>query len=269
MSDLDDRVGALLIQKLLINKHQLTKALEFQAKLNERNYMPLGEIMIQLGFISRSNLVEVLKEQTNMRKAVEQVSPPPPPPTTTVPANFKLSIIKPNLNSSNLNITNKNNQTQNSVQVAEENINWNGPKISNKIYSEKAKHKPIGEILVEKGFINREQLTQALQYQSVLPPTHYKPIGEIMVELKYVTREQLNTALGIQPPVSNNSLGEILKQLGMIDASQLAIVLMQQHSIGGKYVPVGELLVQHGFISKEQLNQALEEQKKRNNKTNL
>lgn len=249
MSELDSKIGYLMVKKGMINIHQLTQALELQAKLNTQNHLLLGEILIQMGFATKNNVTEILVEQKRLRK----VDPIP------LPINYKLSIVKPNKTILKTEIEKKSSETP----IVEEYINRSSPKISNSIYSEKSKHKPIGEILLEKSLINREQLSQALQYQSVLPPTHYKPVGEVLVELKFISRENLNLALGVQSPVSNNSLGEILKQFGLIDASKLAIVLTQQHSSTSS-IPVGELLLQHGFITKEQLNRALEEQRRRN-----
>jgi hypothetical protein len=227
-----ERIGDLLIRKGLLNHSQLTQALEFQAKLSEDHYMPIGEILISFGFIRRNTLNEILIEQNNLRKPPP---PPPPPPKTAMPGPPP----PPPINRVSM-------PNQSSAQA-----------------QERAKHKPIGEILIEKGFIDRSTISKALQYQAVLPPTHHKPIGEILIELGNITREQLDHALGIQPPVKPNLLGEILKQLGIIDDSMLAMVLSLQHSSSGKPVPVGELLVQHGFISRAQLDQGLEEQRRR------
>lgn len=263
MSDTDIRLGALLMKKKMINYQQLTQALEFQAKLISSNRMPLGEVLIQFGFINRNTLVETLKEQEKLKKDDDlqnQINSETESP-------FSKSqgfVVKPSFNLMNKANTPPPPPPPPPAQVDVSPASKTGPRISDNMYSDRSRHRPIGEILVEKEFINRAQLTHALQYQSVLPPIHYKPIGEVLIDLKYITREQLNTVLGIQPPVNTNALGEILKQLGMIDASQLSIVLMQQYSVGGKPVLIGELLIQHGFITKEQLNLALEEQKKRN-----
>jgi uncharacterized protein (DUF433 family) len=230
-----EKLGEILIKKGLINHKQLTEALEYQARLNETNYMPLGEIIVKLGYITKEQLLSVLDIQKKIN------IPPPPPTSTLIPPPPPPKISEKKLTSPLLSVNTKNTKMLNKPT---ENIN-----------------KPIGEILIEKGFIQRFQLTKALEYQESLPKTHFKPIGEILIDLNYITRDQLNEALGIQAPKNNNSLGEILKQLGLIDESQLAIVLMQQHSIGDKKVLLGELLVQHGFITKEQLNKALEIQK--------
>lgn len=265
------RLGDLLIKKGYLNFAQLTEALEFQSKLSEKNYMPIGEILISFGFISKEKLMEVLKEQDVLRN----VSPPPPPPPK-IPAPPPPAPVNKGSQSPPPPpppTVPKKDQPVPPPQPVPKPVPqfipgtpFSAQKPSSggaSIGQERPRQKPIGEILIEKGFIERYQLSKGLEYQSVLPPTHYKPIGEILIELNYIRRDQLNEALGLQPPRPKNSLGEILKQLGIIDDTQLAIVLMQQHSIGGKPVPIGELLVQHGFITKAQLDLALEEQKRR------
>ena len=81
MSNAVSQIGQLLISKGYIDLIQLTMALEFQAKLNQSNYMQLGEILITLNFITREQLEEILKKQSNLRNIeVKPAIPPPPPP---------------------------------------------------------------------------------------------------------------------------------------------------------------------------------------------
>ncbi len=49
--------------------------------------------------------------------------------------------------------------------------------------------KPLGEALVEKGYISQQQLVQALEYQS--EKGRRKLVGEILVELNFVTEQQV------------------------------------------------------------------------------
>ncbi|MGB9722018.1 MAG: hypothetical protein ACPL28_11145 [bacterium] len=56
------RVGELLVKSGLINEDQLKKALDIQKEKNKR----LGEILIELGYISLSELVWILSEQASM-----------------------------------------------------------------------------------------------------------------------------------------------------------------------------------------------------------
>ena len=56
------------------------------------------------------------------------------------------------------------------------------------------RYRKLGEILVEKGFITREELEKALEIQKQLK----KPLGEVLVELGYITEDQLLEALSEQ-----------------------------------------------------------------------
>jgi len=116
------------------------------------------------------------------------------------------------------------------------------------------KRKPIGQILIEKGFITHQQLNYALRYQSTLFYDDYKPIGEILIELNYVTKEQVNECLGSQQEINPNSLEFVLKEFGFLNNAQLAMVLSRKYSLEGKHsIPTAELLVKNGFITKEEL----------------
>lgn len=59
---------------------------------------------------------------------------------------------------------------------------------------ERAKYKRIGEILLEKGLITKDQLNRALEHQRLTK----KALGEVLVELGYVTWEELTEALAEQ-----------------------------------------------------------------------
>ncbi|XQT35174.1 general secretion pathway protein E (Type II traffic warden ATPase)(Cholera toxin secretion protein EpsE) [Thermotoga neapolitana DSM 4359] len=56
------------------------------------------------------------------------------------------------------------------------------------------RYRKLGEILVERGFITREELERALEIQKQLK----KPLGEVLVELGYITEDQLLDALSEQ-----------------------------------------------------------------------
>lgn len=59
---------------------------------------------------------------------------------------------------------------------------------------ERTKYKRIGEILLEKGLITKDQLNKALEHQRLTK----KALGEVLVELGYVTWEELTEALAEQ-----------------------------------------------------------------------
>ena len=47
---------------------------------------------------------------------------------------------------------------------------------------------PIGELLLKLGYINRAQLTEALEFQQRLPPGSYQRLGEIFVSFGYINQ---------------------------------------------------------------------------------
>ena len=55
-------------------------------------------------------------------------------------------------------------------------------------------HKQLGELLVERGVINHEQLQIALDYQK----EHGRLFGEVLVELKFATEKDIAQALTCQ-----------------------------------------------------------------------
>jgi len=59
---------------------------------------------------------------------------------------------------------------------------------------DRVRYRRIGEVLLEKGIITKEQLNRALEHQRITK----KPLGETLVELGYVTWEELTEALAEQ-----------------------------------------------------------------------
>lgn len=62
------RIGEILIQHKKITLEQLGIALDEQA----RNNIPIGRILIDKGFISENELVELLSLQKNIAKLLEE-----------------------------------------------------------------------------------------------------------------------------------------------------------------------------------------------------
>lgn len=56
------------------------------------------------------------------------------------------------------------------------------------------RYRKLGEILLEKGFITREELDKALEIQK----EKKKPLGEVLIETGYITEDQLLEALSEQ-----------------------------------------------------------------------
>jgi type IV pilus assembly protein PilB len=84
-------------------------------------------------------------------------------------------------------------------------------------------------------------------------------VGELLVKLGFLDDGQLERALAVQKEQKNyKPLGEICKELGFISGHQLRDILSRYQ----KQILLGELLSKMGVVSDEQLNQALQEQKR-------
>ncbi len=108
----------------------------------------------------------------------------------------------------------------------------------------------LGELLIREGFMSAEQLEQALSVQK--KRERYKPLGEICIELKFISKAQLRRTLRIYR--KNIRIGDLLVNLGMITMDQLKEALKTQKLKGGK---LGEVLVAMGFITEASLVNAL------------
>jgi hypothetical protein len=121
-----EKIGKLLVREGMINEDQLEKALIKQAQ--QTIYRPLGEILRELGFVSKTSLHDVL---LRYRKQI-----------------------------------------------------------------------PLGELLLKMGAISDYQLAQALKVQE----STRKKVGQILVERGFVTRARLVDAICIQLGISGIDL---------------------------------------------------------------
>jgi chromosome segregation ATPase len=115
----------------------------------------------------------------------------------------------------------------------------------------------IGSFIVEKGLITEEQLERALEEQQATG----RLLGEILVERFSVTREALESALETQR-AANEAAGTQEDSYANAAVRELQAML---DAWGGEAEPpkkpIGQIFVERGFISSEQLEDALEEQK--------
>jgi hypothetical protein len=145
----------------------------------------------------------------------------------------------------------------------------------------------IGALFIERGLITEEQLQRALELQA----TDGGRLGEIIVAEFGVSRVELASALAEQwaevertvrteeaqtledvetsheplPPSSEDGqivptrrpLGEIFVERGLVSEDQVEAALVEQRQSGGK---LGEILVEHGVLSRLDLAGALADQ---------
>lgn len=121
----------------------------------------------------------------------------------------------------------------------------------------------VGEILVEKGVVTREQIEDAISLKD-------KRIGEILVKIGATTREQIEKAASLK----EKRIGEILVEMGVINQKQLEETIKTQIRIGEVLIEtgiateqqikedpafrtrIGEILVERGVATKEQVEKA-------------
>jgi type IV pilus assembly protein PilB len=108
----------------------------------------------------------------------------------------------------------------------------------------------LGELLLEDAHITREQLEEALRIQST--QESYVPLGQILVNRGYLTRAKLTELL--RRHRKSARLGELLVRAGHITAEQLDTALAKQASMRQ---PLGNTLIALGYVTEETLREAL------------
>jgi adenylate cyclase len=119
-----------------------------------------------------------------------------------------------------------------------------------------APSKPFGQLLVELGFVTEYQVQEALALQSLTG----NRVGEALMSLGYITRNQLQRALsmalgrGQQVALDRPPIGEVLVGLKYVSADDIDAALEQQKKDGRR---LGEILVEKGVCSYQQVYEAL------------
>jgi len=108
----------------------------------------------------------------------------------------------------------------------------------------------IVELLVKRGFLNEGQLEKAMTVQRELK--RYKPLGEICKELGFISGRELRDILSrYQKQIF---LGELLCKMGVISEDQLNEAIEEQKRTGEK---LGKILVRMGTLTSLALVDAL------------
>jgi len=94
----------------------------------------------------------------------------------------------------------------------------------------------IGEILIALGYVKNQDISWAVERQKELDKKgSHKLIGELLMARKLITKEQLNTGLAIQQE-KGGLIGEILVALGYVEEADIALALTSQY--GFPYLPL-------------------------------
>jgi type IV pilus assembly protein PilB len=111
----------------------------------------------------------------------------------------------------------------------------------------KRNKRKVGEILLTQGYINQQQLDHALEQHS----TTGISLGTVLVKLGFIDEDTLNAVLGKQLELSyRKRIGDLLVDQGYITGDQLKNGLAQQKAMG---LPLGKCLVKLGYIEETKL----------------
>ena len=115
---------------------------------------------------------------------------------------------------------------------------------------------PLGELLIKQGLIDVSGLDDAVEVQAT---DREAPIGQILVEQAVIDLEEVEEAIVAQPVRVRDGkrlrLGEILVEAGLATQDQIAQALDEQKKRRGKRL--GQVLVEAGIVSESGLAQTL------------
>ncbi len=115
--------------------------------------------------------------------------------------------------------------------------------------------KPLGQLLVQHGYLHPEDLEEALRRQRLDPPDHRHALGRICVEMGFLSRERLELILDRWG--KRLRLGELLVNRGLLTPAQIELALEWQRAKGGR---LGQVLIEMRMIDEEALTTTLAEQ---------
>lgn len=114
--------------------------------------------------------------------------------------------------------------------------------------------KLFGEFLVDKGLVDEETLVIALDQQRQVN----SPLGQVALKAGLINKKDLYRILTEQrrPESRDKSFGLIALELDILTVEQVDLLVAQQSESN---LMLGEILVEEGALSKNQLLQCLEE----------
>ncbi|MBK5274819.1 MAG: hypothetical protein JJE30_07190 [Desulfuromonadales bacterium] len=178
----------------------------------------LGQILMDGGFLSSSNLVRALAEQKQTNELLGQIL-------------VRMGVVGP-------------------VEIkAALSVQDHLGNLEDAIRSAAGTRQMLGALLIMAGRITNEQLEHAIAVQKITG----EKLGEVFTRLGILKVEQLDNLLAFQKNQTNGSttsnpfrLGEILVTAGYITRGQLDDALLKQYSSAKK---LGEVLVEDGYAA--------------------
>jgi hypothetical protein len=115
----------------------------------------------------------------------------------------------------------------------------------------------IDRVLLEKGLLTPEQLTQALHYQCRLSPGQEMSLAEVVVAMEFVSESALKAALGDDAPEEDLLLQALIKE-GAVQEDQLQLALQIRNEMHLEK-RVGTVLLEMGQATKDTIESALKQ----------
>lgn len=233
------RLGDLLLERRFVTVQQLDQALERQKKTGQK----LGTVLVDMGFLADENLLQALGMQFSV--TTTEVDPYAVDKETIalIPEDLALR-----------------------YQIFPVDVSPGGaiiavvdalPSAEDLRFLEKQLNRSIELRLTTRG-----ELSFALRrgYERLRRDTEEARLGQDLLEQGLISSDQLNRALRLQRQ-RYRKLGDILLSQGAINESQLDI-REGMATPSGAPLPLGEALIKKGIISRQQLDKALEEQRR-------
>lgn len=284
--DKTNSIDKILLDKGLITPEQLTQALQYQCRLPSSQAMSLAEVLVAMEFVSQQQLNLALGElqvgedllvqmlvknglvqEQELQQAVEaRQSQHADKRLGTMLLEMGYTTkqtIESALTQYYLEQHTTPGLTQFGTQVVEETLTE--PATESLLQeipespdtSAEPEHEPLGHRLIRLGYINQDELQDAMDYQQRLPRILHKPIGEILVTLGYLTQGELDEVLGQQTAKQPFSLGDVLVQSKVIQQWQLSHAMSVKEQAGQQDKKLGFLLVELGYAKRPEIEAAL------------
>lgn len=259
------RIGDMLVEKRIISFEQLEHAIREQ----QRSGRLLGDVLMRNGLISENELIQTLG--TQLRISSREIDPYQTPiellrllprelavrysvfpvelknnklivAASTIPRREELTQIELAAGLQiELCLTTKNSLSfsiQRGYQRLGEQERSDRPKLgqlllergivtpeqlSEALRQQQQSYARLGDLLLDEGFISYFDLNQACEHHGSVAG---EPLGEFLVRQRYITREQLDHAMNLQK-TRFRSLGEILTQMQAVPKDEMASILKE------------------------------------------
>ena len=128
----------------------------------------------------------------------------------------------------------------------------------------KKKKKRFGALALSKGFVNVEKIVEALtiQLKENIEEKKNRPIGQILLQLGYINTQEVK---GLLEPRFEQRFGEVAVSKGFITFNHLVQAMtaqVQEEAKNGEHRLLGEILIDLGFMNASQVNNVLDSMKK-------